>query len=336
MMIPQKQSPAKKMRRWKVLCNEDLRLRPDALSVLEEIADVDYVEAHQDILLDRIADYDAYYASASVCADTKILERAKRLKVIATPSTGTDHIDREVAEQKGIAILDLAKEYGLLDSFSATAEMAWCLMLSCMRFLPPAFESAKKGDWARQRYTGRQLLGKTLGILGYGRLGKMMVEVGKGFRMRVIACDKLPFDVPGVDRVDFDTLLATSDILSIHIHLTKENHKLFSREVFAKMKPGMVLINTSRGAIIDEKALLEALESGKVGAAGLDVIHGEWDDNLVDHPLIKYARSHNNLVISPHVGGSTIESIVGARVFIAQKLADFLNKLNKTSLGGNQ
>jgi lactate dehydrogenase-like 2-hydroxyacid dehydrogenase len=90
------------------------------------------------------------------------------------------------------------------------------------------------------------------------------------------------------------------------------------------MKPGVVIINTSRGAIIDEKALLKTLKSGHVGAAGLDVIHGEWDENIYDHPLIKYARTHDNLVITPHIAGATIESIVGARVFMAKKLADYI------------
>lgn len=317
------------MSRWKVLSSIDLRLKPDALKVLEDIADVDYVEADRDILMERIGEYDAYYASAYVRTDKEIIERAHRLKVIATPATGNDHIDTDIIKRKGIDILDISKEYKLLDTFSATAELTWGLILACMRNLPRAFEEAKKGNWVREDLAGRQLLGKTLGILGYGRLGKMLAMMGKGFRMKVIACDIKKFKAQGIKQVDFNTLLATSDILTINIHLTKENKGLFSREVFLKMKPGIVLINTSRGAIIDEEALLQALESGQVRAAGLDVIHGEWNKDLANHPLIKYARTHDNLVITPHIAGATFESIVDARLFLADKLAQYIKERMK-------
>jgi D-3-phosphoglycerate dehydrogenase len=306
-----------------------LRLKPDILKPLEEIADVDYVEAKRDILLDHIPNYDAYFASLYVRADREVLEHAHRLKVIATPSTGTDHIDCEIARQKGIDILHIAQDYDLLNSFSATAEMAWCLLLACIRHLPSAFEEAKKGNWAREKFTGHQLLGKTLGILGYGRLGKMIAEFGKGFHMKVIAHDIRDFESLGIEQVDFETLLASSDIISIHIHLTEKTRGLISHEEFAKMKQGVVIINTSRGAIINEEAFLQALQSGKVSAAGLDVICGEWDENLTNHPLIRYARSHNNLIITPHIGGCTVESIVGARVFMAHKLASYIKEKMK-------
>jgi len=312
------------MNKWKILCNDELRFKPDALKVLHEIADVDYVEPKYDILLDCIEKYDAYFASAHIRADPKVLDRAKRLKVIATPSTGTDHIDVKFAKTKGIEVLDIAKDYDLLDTFSATAEMAFCLLLSLTRRLPWAFEAAKKGYWARQDFSGRQLLGKTLGILGYGRLGKMMADIGKGFKMKILACDIRSFSAPGVKQVDFSTLLSESDILSIHIHLNEANRGLISTETFSMMKQGIIIINTSRGAIINEEAFLDALESGKVSGAGLDVIHGEWESNLSEHPLIKYSQEHDNLIITPHIGGSTVESIVGAREFMAQKLADYI------------
>ena len=124
--------------------------------------------------------------------------------------------------------------------------------------------------------------------------------------------------------MSLDKLLNESDVITVHIHLTNENRGFISRELFSKMKEGVVLINTSRGAIIDEDALLENLHSGHVSAAGLDVIHGEWAKNLYDHPLIFYARNHDNLIISPHIAGSTVESIIGARIFIAEKLTKYI------------
>ena len=314
-------------KKWKVLCNDELKYQKDVLQPLEEISDIDYQEARYDLLLESINKYDAYFASAHVRTDRIVLERAKRLKVIATPSTGTDHIDVDVAKERNIVVLDLAKEFELLDSFSATAEMAWCLLLALIRHLPRAFEAAKAGRWARQEFSGAQLLGKTLGILGYGRLGKMMAEIAKGFRMRIIACDVKTLRVQGIEQVDFETLLSESDILSIHIHLTKETRGLLSRDAFSKMKHGIIIINTSRGAIIDEEALLNSLESGWVSGAGLDVIHGEWNQNLSEHPLIAYARRHDNLIITPHIGGATVESIVGAREFMARRLFDYLKSI---------
>ena len=142
--------------------------------------------------------------------------------------------------------------------------------------------------------------------------------------MRVLGCDTQPVTVANVEMVSFDHLLAQSDVLSIHIHLTEENRKLIDRQVFARMKPGAILINTSRGAIIDEAALIEALDRGTLAAAGLDVIDGEWREDLPQHPLIVYANTHDNLVISPHLGGVTYESQEMAFGAAAQKLVDFI------------
>jgi len=309
-----------------VICNDNLLPKDNMKSIFGDSIKVDFIEPEYDLLYNCIEKYDAYFASASIKTDRKLLEKAKRLKVIATPSTGTDHIDRKFAEEKEISIIDIAKEYDLLDSFSATAEMSWCLLLSLIRNLPSAFDEAKNGHWARQKYSGRQVLGKTIGILGYGRLGKMMAQIALGFRMNVIACDINPIEAPGVKPVDFDTLLRESDIITIHVHLSDETRNMFSDETFSKMKDGAIIINTSRGAIIDEQALLKSLKSGKIGGAGLDVIHGEWDTDLKNHPLIQYANAHTNLIISPHIGGSTTESIEGARIFTAKKLANYLKK----------
>lgn len=143
--------------------------------------------------------------------------------------------------------------------------------------------------------------------------------------MTVIACDVKPVDVPEwVEQVDFDRLLVESDVLSVHVHLTAENRRLLSREALARMKPGAYLVNTSRGGILDEAALIAALESGHLGGAGLDVIDGEWDSDLANHPLIQYANRHDNLVISPHTGGVTYESQRMALEFMVEKLRRYI------------
>jgi D-3-phosphoglycerate dehydrogenase len=303
----------------------DLSVSPETRRMLQ--TGTELIEAGPDrhTLLELVPRCDAYFASLHVRFDREAFERAERLKVIATPSTGTDHIELEAAEERGVAVLTLKEETEFLDRVTSTAELAWGLLLAVERHIPSAFANTLKGNWGRDRFRGHQLSGKTLGILGYGRLGRIVADYGKAFRMNVLACDVKPFETDGVERVDFDTMLARSDVLSIHIHLTDKNRGLISREAFGRMKPGIVLINTSRGAIIDEAALIDALEDGTVSAAGLDVIHGEWREDLAEHPLIRYAREHNNLLIVPHLGGVTYEAQDMTLQFIAGKLLDYLN-----------
>ena len=257
--------------------------------------------------------------------DADVLQAGReRLKVVNTCSTGTDHIDKPEAKRLGIRVLSITRDYALLDTFTATAECAWMLLLTCNRHFLRATAAAGKGRWDSLSFLGTQLSQKTLGVLGVGRLGKMTVEFGKGFRMRVLGCDLLPFAIPGVERVDFDTLLAESDMISIHIHMTPENYHLFSAETFAKIKDGCVLVNTSRGDIIDEQALLAALDSGKLKAFGADVLHNEWREDMADSPVVQYAKTHDNVVITPHLGGCTTTSLVDARIFSARKLIHWL------------
>jgi len=162
--------------------------------------------------------------------DREVLDQATRLRAIATPSTGLDHIDVAYAARKGIRVISLRDETELLDSITATAELAWGLLLAVVRHIPWAFDAAKRGHWARDEFRGHQMSGKTLGVLGYGRLGRMVAEYGKAFRMRVLACDvreMAPED--GVEMVSFETLLRESDILTIHVHLTEETRGIKPR-----------------------------------------------------------------------------------------------------------
>jgi D-3-phosphoglycerate dehydrogenase len=241
-----------------------------------------------------------------------------------------DHLDLEAMCRRQIALISLKGDTEFLDQVTATAEMAWCLLLAVVRRLPWACEAARRGSWARDQFRGHQLSGKTLGILGYGRLGRMVAEYGKAFRMQVLACDVRPVDLaPDVQQVDFDRLLAESNVLSIHIHLTPENRGLLNAAAFARMKPGAVLINTSRGAIVDESALLTALQCGHLLGAGLDVIDGEWREDLNSHALVQHANTHDNLVLAPHIGGITYESQRLAYTHTAEKLAAYLKGIER-------
>ena len=221
-------------------------------------------------------------------------------------------------------MLSITRDYGLLNEFTATSECAWLLLLACSRHFRAAVRHVQEGRWEGEKFRGRQLFRRTLGVLGIGRLGRMSVEFGKGFRMRVLGCDRLPFEIDGVEQVDFDTLLSESGAILIHIHMTPDNYHLFDASVFDRMKPGAVLVNTSRGDIIDESAAIAALESGKLAALGVDVVHDEWREDMRTNPLIEYSATHDNVVVTPHIGGCTMHSVVRAREFSARKLVHYL------------
>ena len=315
------------MPKWKVLELTNIRHSPQVFDKLSRVADITHLEPTPEALEANLPDHDAYVTSLQVRLTADLIERAPRLRVVASSSTGLDHIDLNALEARGIELICLKHETDFLSNITCTAEMGWALLLAVVRKLPWSFAAAQRGEWARDRFRGHQLAGRTLGILGYGRLGRIMGHIGRGFRMRVIAHDVRDVTPDeGVERVDLDTLLSESDVLSIHIHLTPENTGFVGADAFAKMKPTAFLINTSRGAILDEPAFLEALESGRIAGAGVDVIHGEWDDNIQEHPLIQYARTHENLVISPHTGGVTFEAQAMALGFTCDRLAEYLEK----------
>lgn len=312
----------------KVLCCWSRDLGHALLGRLPEVADVEWLPASRELLLARLEEFDAYLAALSVRLERDMIARAAagRLRVVGTPSTGLDHLDLDALAEHGVELLALRGEEALLDRITATAELAWALLLAAVRRVPSAHAAACRGAWARDRFRGRQLSGRTLGVIGVGRLGRMVADYGRAFRMRVLGTDVRPVEHPGVEMVRLPRLLADADAISVHVHLTPENRGLLGPAEFAAMKPGVVLVNTSRGAILDETALLEALRCGRVAAAGLDVIEGEWRSDLRGHPLIAYARDHENLVITPHVGGVTVESQTMSHAFLADKVAAALER----------
>jgi D-3-phosphoglycerate dehydrogenase / 2-oxoglutarate reductase len=302
-------------------------IAPEVYDALRGLADVDMRAPDRGWLLEHIGEYDVYLASLKVRVDRAIAERAAagRLKLVYTPSTGLDHIDCDALAEHGIEMRSLRSDYALLDRVTSTAELAFALVLAVARKIPNAHAAAMRGHWARDAYCGRQLAGKTLGVLGVGRLGRMMVDYGRGFRMRVIGCDPAPLrPVPGLDYLDYPAFAAQADVISLHMHLTPETRRYLNAARLARMKPGAILVNTSRGGIIDEDALLDALSRGALGGFGADVIDGEWRDDLAQHPLIAYARQHDNVVILPHVGGVTLEAQTLTHRTVCERVAEWL------------
>ena len=307
---------------WKILNTLNLSNVPEAVAVLETVGELTSLPADRDLVLRRVDEFDAYFASASIQINQEFLEKASRLKLIGSPSTGTDHIEFEGLRTRSITCFDIANEFELINSFTATSELAFGLLLALVRNIPQGKEAALKGVWLRESLAGFQLSGKTFGVLGFGRLGAISARIAQGFGMRVIANDVRCRSAEHVEMVDFKTLLKLSDVITIHVHLDASTEGLIDRNALKQMKPGAIVINTSRGRIIREDALLTALDGGWIAGAALDVIDGEWlsEEQLYEHPLIVYARDHDNLLIVPHIGGSTIESIYGARIFMANKL----------------
>lgn len=294
---------------------------------LETIGDIHDFTGSQQELAEALASADIALIGLGLNFSKNILEHAPHLRCIATATTGLDHIDTAEANARGITVLSLKGEEAFLRTITGTAELALGLMIDLSRDMSHAFEAVKKGQWQREHFRGHSLSGKTLGIVGLGRLGTLMARYGSTLGMTVIAVDPHKstetFTNAGARGVDFSTLLQESDVISIHAALIPETEKLFNQEAFGEMKPTAYLINTARGQIVDEVALLQALEQGRIGGYAADVLA---DENTfggqipLQHPLLLYAKQHRHCILVPHIGGMTVESREATDTFMAEKI----------------
>lgn len=286
--------------------------------------DVVYHTPLQSELSGALLDCDAVICGLGLRFDAGALAVAEKLKVIATATTGVDHIDLKFAASRGIEIISLKDDRAFLDSITGTAELAIGLMIDLMRFTPFAFEDVRAGRWQRENFRGRTLFGKTLGVVGAGRLGAMVMRYGSVFGMNIVFTDPTVDAVSGVDsrRVSLRELLRTSDVVSLHTHLTEETRSLINADALAQMKKDANLVNTARGGIVDEVAVLAALQTGQIAGYATDVLSDETqrESGVASHPLVRYSRSHRNCIVVPHIGGMTVESREATDVRIAQKL----------------
>jgi len=309
-----------------------LNAEPDNYSskarcILETLGQVSEQSCSRDQLLELIPEYDVLIVRLGHHIDEEIFNCAKKLKVIVTATTGLNHIDLDIARSKNVEVLCLKGEREFLDTLTATAELTWALLLGLVRRVPVACQHVIAGGWDRDQFRGRQLKGKVLGVIGYGRLGSIVAEYGRIFRMKVLACDPFVDKMPDwVEQVDFNALLCRSDVITLHVNFDETTRGLLGSDAFDRMKHGTVLLNTSRGELVDEISLLKALESGRLAGAALDVLDGEarkYPDWPSNSPVWRYARSHDNLLLSPHVGGATLESMEETEIFMANKLVRF-------------
>ena len=269
---------------------------------------------------------DAILAGLELELDGAVLERAPRLRVIATRTSQLRHIDLDEAARRGVEVLFIEPDDPLLRATSSTAEETFALVLALARNVPWAFESAKAGRWERARYGGHELAGKTIGLVGYGRLGRMVAGYARAFGMDVLACDPY-LEIMDAAAVSLEDLLRQADIVSIHCTFSEETRGLIGERELALVRPSALLVNTARGEIVDEAALLAALEGGRLAGAALDTLAGERPDgsHLRDNPLVRYAREHENLIVLPHLGGATVDATERTQLYMAKRLAAFLS-----------
>ncbi|MBV9082348.1 MAG: hypothetical protein JOZ62_06720, partial [Acidobacteriaceae bacterium] len=304
-----------------ILVAESTGFAPEACEILRRAGNVCLEDLNAESLSERLKEADVLWVRLRNRIDGSILSRARRLKAIATPTTGLNHIDIEAAQSRGIEILSLRGEVDFLRDIRATAELTVGLALALIRRVPQAFDHVQRGGWQRDLFQGSELYRKIIGIVGYGRLGKIVADYFSAFGARVIAADPY-IDAREVSRsvelVTLEELIRRADLVSIHVNLSAHTTRLFDEAKFAVMKRGAYLINTSRGEIVDERALLAALESGHLAGAGIDVIADEH--NISTSPLVAYSRTHTNLLITPHIGGCTRESMEKTEVFLAHRV----------------
>jgi D-3-phosphoglycerate dehydrogenase len=311
----------------RILNAEPLSYSDEARTVLKQLGELAEGPFKREELLSRLPDCEVLIVRLAHQIDQEMIEAGIHLNAIVSATTGLDHIDVDYARSKGIAVLSLQGENEFLSTISATAEHAWALLLSLLRRIPPAYTAVRAGDWNRDAFRGYELDGKRLGILGLGRIGRKIARYGLAFGMEVAAYD--PYVERWVDHAQrlsgLQELLTRSDILSINVPLNVETRGLISRNELALLPAGSVLVNTSRGEIIDEVALVQALASGHLAGAALDVVaHERQPEMRTQSPLIAYARAHDNLLITPHIAGATYESMIKTEAFMAHKLAAFL------------
>jgi D-3-phosphoglycerate dehydrogenase len=266
-----------------------------------------------------IGDYHGLVIRSGTKVTAEIIESARNLKVIGRAGVGVENIDVDAASKKGIVVMNTPGGNNV-----TTGEHTITLMAALARHIPQAVASLKSGQWKRDKFMGVELCNKTLGIIGIGNVGRIVAERAAGLRMKVIAYD--PF-VPaeaaaqlGTELVGLDEIFARSDFITVHIPLTDDTRGIINREAFAKMKDGVRIINCARGGIVDERDLVEALKSGKVAGAALDVFVEEPPP--LDHPLLQMEQ----VIATPHLGASTDEAQLNVAIAVAEQIVEFLSR----------
>jgi D-3-phosphoglycerate dehydrogenase len=303
----------------RVLVSDDLS--PEAVRILRDAGlEVDVkVGLKPEELEEIVGGYDALAVRSATKVTARLLEKAARLKVVGRAGIGVDNVDLAAATRRGVVVMNTPG-----GSSVTVAELALGMILALSRHLAQATASVKAGKWEKKRFQGHEIAGKTLGVVGIGNIGSVLVDRALAMKMRVLAYD--PFISAeaaaklGATLVDLDTLWREADVFSIHVPLTEQTRNLVDAATIAKMKKGALLVNCARGGIVDERAVADALASGHLGGAALDVF--EKEPPPPDHPLLHA----DALVATPHIGASTEEAQSAVAIAVAEQLALFLQQ----------
>lgn len=260
----------------------------------------------------EIVDYDALIVRSATKVRAEIIDAAENLKAIGRAGVGLDNVDREAAEAKGIKVMNTPAATSI-----SVAELALGMMIAAARHIAQGTVSLKQGRWDKKKFKGVELYGKTLGIIGMGRIGSELAKRAEAMGMTVFFYDPYVTEAQCGVAKDLGELLGEADFVSLHLPHTEETHHLISTEEFAKMKDGAILVNAARGGVVDEEALYEALKSGKLRAAAIDVYETE---PVTEHKLFEL----ENVVLTPHVGAQAAEGQTRAGVQVAEKVIEAL------------
>ncbi len=295
--------------------------------------EVDYLPKlgkDKDALLAAIGQYDGLAIRSATKVTDKLLAQATNLKVVGRAGIGVDNVDIPAASKKGVIVMNTP-----FGNSITTAEHAIAMMFAVARQIPEANASTHSGKWEKSRFMGVELFNKTLGVIGAGNIGGIVCDRALGLHMKVVAYDPFLSDdrakQMGVTKVDLDDLLARADFITLHVPLTDKTRNILSREALTKTRKGVRIINCARGGLIDEAALLDALNAGHVAGAALDVFEVE---PATDNPLF----NHANVVCTPHLGASTTEAQENVALQVAEQMSDYLltgavqNALNMPSV----
>jgi D-3-phosphoglycerate dehydrogenase len=284
-------------------------------------------------LVGMIKDYDALVIRSATRVTAEVIEAADRLKVIGRAGIGLDNVDIAAASKRGIVVMNTPE-----GNVITTAEHTIALLMALSRNIPQATASMRARRWDKKRYRGKELFNKTLGVIGIGRIGRVVADRARGLQMNVIAYDPyIPAEAAqkmGVEPVSLDELLARADYITVHTPVTKETRDLINADAFAKMKRGVLLVNCARGGIVNEDDLYQAVRDGVVAGAALDVFAKEPPG---DNPLLDL----ENVIATPHLGASTDEAQENVAVAVAQQIVDYLcegsvrNAVNVPSVDGD-
>jgi D-3-phosphoglycerate dehydrogenase len=312
------------------------KMDPKAAAIFRERGiEVDEINGQTpDELKAVIGQYDGLAIRSSTKVTRDLLEAAANLKVVGRAGIGVDNVDIPAATARGVVVMNTP-----FGNSITTAEHAIALMFALARQLPEADASTQAGKWEKNRFMGVEVTGKTLGLIGAGNIGSIVATRALGLRMKVVAYD--PFLTPeraielGIEKVELDDLLKRADFITLHTPLTDQTRGILSRDALAKTKPGVRIVNCARGGLIDEAALKDALDSGHVAGAALDVFESE---PAKDSPLF----GTPNFISTPHLGASTSEAQVNVAIQVAEQMSDYLllggvtNAVNMPSLSAEE